>query len=282
MASVNGDLKVLDSPQIFVNDTYYANGIGVYETLRLREGRLYFLEEHIKRLRHSAEIIGITRLPDPDEVTRYLNDLIRVNRLVRCNIKVMLIKSSAGSNMYMYPVDIPAVKGNDNPDFPEPVGLEVAAYMGERHFPQAKSLSMLLSSRALDHARDFGCWDSILIDRQGLMLEGSRANLYWLEEDGIYSPPEDSILSGVTRINFQKSLEEHGVMLKQGMLGYDDFLAKPRPLLMTSTSIAVQPVTSFVDIEGISRVLPEDPRTERFARWYGEYLRKYARRLKDE
>lgn len=278
-AVVNGNVRPLDEPQIFLNDSYYANGIGVYETLRFRHARLYFLSEHIHRLHQSAEIIGITGLPEESEIRRHLHLLIRENRLVSSNIKVLLLKNSRGCDLYMYPVEIPPLKGNRDPDFPEPIGVDLAAYRGERHFPRAKSLSMLLSTRALEHAREWGCWDSVLIDRRDLMLEGSRANLYWLEEDGLYSPPEDSILSGVTRMNFRRSLEKHGIRMKEGLLSYDDFLARPRPLLMTSTSIAVQPVKRFIDLQGNAQALPVDGRTDEYARMYGEYLRNYGRSL---
>ena len=171
-------------------------------------------------------------------------------------------------------------------EHPDPVGVDAMLYHGERQFPQAKSLSMLLSTLALDEARKHGCWDAILIDRQGELLEGSRSSLYWFDDGQIFSPEPAKILAGLTRQHFIRALEAGGVKVQQGRLMLEDMLQNPRPLVLSSTSIAIQPVKRILSSRGWSTpsvparpssrgqwiTLPEEPRIREFAGWYRAYL----------
>jgi branched-chain amino acid aminotransferase len=276
-ALIDDELVNLSHATIALSDQNYAYGIGVYETLRQRGGRRYFTRMHIERLFASARIIGITAEICPEDILRRL-DLVRdANPVADMNIKVMLIKDdNSGCRCYILPAEIPRVAGNRDLEFPEPVGVDLFEYRGERHFPQAKSLSMLLSSVALSAAKAQNCWDALLVDRDGMLLEGSRSNLFWVEGDRLCSPPEERILAGVTRANIIRCALEIGFEFEIAELRLDEMLARPRPLIVSSTSIALQPVKHLFLADGRKLALPESPLVDRLSRAYGQYLHTQA------
>jgi branched-chain amino acid aminotransferase len=276
-ALIDDDLVDLSHATIALSDLNYAYGIGVYETLRQRGGRRYFTEQHIERLFASAAEIGLVTALAPADIRRRLNVLREANPQADMNIRIMLLKSdSARSRCYMYPSDIPRVPGNADLEFPEPVGVDVIAYRGERHFPRAKSLSMLLSAVALDTARRAECWDALLVDRDDFLLEGSRSNLFWIRGDALFSPPEDRILAGVTRANILRCASEMGVELRIGELSLREQLSSPRPMILSSTSIAIQPISRIKTLEGPTAELPGNPLVRSLADYYARFLRERA------
>ncbi len=276
-AIIDDDAVELENANIPLSDANYAYGIGVYETLRQRGGLRYFTQMHLERLFESARIIGLSTDADAQRMISRLNRLRDLNPEEDVNIRILLVKSGPkNSRSYIFPADIPRVKGVEDLRVPEPVGVTMLGYPGERHFPRAKSLSMLLSSVALAKAKERDCWDALLLDRDGLITEGSRSNVFWMQGGRLYSPPEDRILAGVTRANIIACAEKAGFEFRYGELYVEDLAREPRTLICSSTSIGLQPVTTLFMDDGREISLPRDPAVGKLSRSYGDFIRNEA------
>lgn len=274
-AVINDDFVPLDEAHVSLRDSYYAYGIGVYETLKVRSGKAFFVNDHLARLLRSAEIIGLKVDVSKETLRARLQAVVNKAGPGNRNIKILLVKKTTDSvNSYIYPSEIPWHSAASNP---LPTGLNALIFYGERHFPQAKSLSMLLSTVALSRAEQHGCWDAILVNHRGELCEGSRSNLYWFEGERLYSPPTGQILDGVTRQHVIRALAMKGEKLHSGRLLLENFLRNPCPLVLSSTSIGVQPVKQIVIEGGESKGsesirLPEAAGLAEFAEWFSNYM----------
>ncbi|HSF08461.1 MAG TPA: aminotransferase class IV, partial [Nitrospirales bacterium] len=56
---LNGEFVKKEQARISVFDHGFLYGDGVYETLRVYQGRIFLLERHLARLRRSCELIGL-------------------------------------------------------------------------------------------------------------------------------------------------------------------------------------------------------------------------------
>jgi branched-subunit amino acid aminotransferase/4-amino-4-deoxychorismate lyase len=238
----NGELRPTEDAVVPIDDINFAYGFGVYETLKLRDGTVYFADRHADRLLHSAEIIELAHPFSRTDVEEAVGRLARANGLRDANVKMLLIGSpkvdgTEGAHLYVFML---------NPLFPprELYGTGAAAicFEGERRYPRAKSLDMLTSTLAFREARRAGAYDALLVDRDGEITEGTRTNLLYTDGEAIYEPPEDRALLGVTKLTLREVLEQSGIELSE------------RPLLraevgswagyfLTSTSSKVMPVT---------------------------------------
>ena len=274
-AAIDDLLVPLDEAVIPLSQSFCA--VGVYETLKVREGRIFFAKDHLARLFRSALLIKLPVTASPERMLERLKNVVTKSHIDNLNIKIMLTQCPDEKTVrsYILPTSIPLLPGHRANEYPEPLGLNAFLYHGERHFPQAKSLGLLFSTMALNEAKKHNCWDAILIDRHGELREGSRTNLYWFEQGKIYSPPADKILAGVTQQHFIRALQEQGIKMHRGQLLLEDFLSKPRPLLLSSTSIVIQPVKNILTGRGSWLQLPEEARIHEFSQWYRHYLRCY-------
>lgn len=270
---LNNELRPVAEAVVPADDINFAYGFGVYETLKIRKGLLYFAELHIDRLLHSARVIGLEHPYHAADLSYALSELGRANSLQDANIKVLLIGAEHAENASLYIMTLA-------PFFPPRTsyrdGIHTISFQGERPFPEAKSLSMLTSTIAFRSARRAGAYDALLVDRDGFVREGTRTNLFYCDmtsKKSIYTPPRSTVLDGVTRRTVIEALREDGIHVVERSL-HSRELGKFCGLFLTSTSSKIIPIAS-VD----SHQVPGSTVTWRALKVYNDYLERYRARL---
>ena len=268
--SHNGMIKSSADAVVSLFDINYAYGYGVYETLKLRRGVLYFPDQHCGRLLHSAQVIGIAIPWSAAQLEQQVRELIAVNELADVNIKMICTGDSRGRETEQVHIYILML----NPLFPPrrlySHGATTITAHGERHFPTAKTLDMLLSAMLYRRARAQSAYDALLIDSRQCLTEGTRTNLFVTDGTAVYTPPSDCTLSGVTKKTVIECARAHGVAVHERRLPHDQF-REWQGCFLTSTSSKIVPVVAVddivFDIPAIIKQLMEN---------YNEYLRHYA------
>lgn len=238
LAVRNGALVPLDAIAFGLDDTDVAYGYGCYETLKVRSGRLYFPEFHEERLLSSAAILGIRHALRPGDLAGALGRLVEANGLGDCNVKLMMI-GREGRDADWYAFLLPPVIP---PTDAYVEGVSCLLFRGERHFPAAKSLSMLLSTVAYRAASRAGCYDALLVDGAGRITEGTRTNVFYAlagEPEAVYTPPASRVLSGITRRTVMAALAEAGLRVEERDLPVEEAIDGRASLAVTSTSSKV-------------------------------------------
>ena len=79
--NINGELFHRDLAGISPFDSVVQGGDGVWEGLRLYEGRIFKLEEHLNRLRHSAQALAFSDIPTNKELTEEISKTLQANNM---------------------------------------------------------------------------------------------------------------------------------------------------------------------------------------------------------
>ena len=74
--SINGTLLPAEDARVSVFDAGFMQGIGLFETMRAYEGRIFRLRQHIDRLVNSALTLGWTVVPDPAELADNIRQVL--------------------------------------------------------------------------------------------------------------------------------------------------------------------------------------------------------------
>ncbi len=234
----NGGLTSLGALSLGLDDTDITYGYGCYETLKVRSGKLYFPEFHEERFLSSAAILGIRHSLRPGELVGALGRLVEAAGQGDCNVKVMMIgRDGRDADWYAFLLP-PVIPPADS--YAE--GVPCLLFRGERHFPAAKSLSMLLSTVAYRAAGRAGCYDALLVDGAGRITEGTRTNVFYSlagEPEAVYTPPASRVLSGITRRTVMAALAEAGLRVEERDLPVEEAVDGRASLAVTSTSSKV-------------------------------------------
>jgi branched-chain amino acid aminotransferase len=246
---INGQIAKSADAGFNLSDPDIPYGYGCYEVLKVRDSLLYFPEFHADRFLQSAHILAIQHSLSAAFVVSALRHFVEVNGSRDCNIKMMLIGHDARiADWYLF--SVPAIKP---PAGAEKEGVPCLIYHGERHFPQAKSLSMLLSTVAYRNACAAGCYDALLVNRRGEITEGTRTNIFFTYVNNpriICTPPTEDVLSGITRKTFLVALDEAGWLHEEEPLVLADVLSGKCSLLVSSTSTRLVPVNRLKITDG--------------------------------
>lgn len=239
--SRNGIILPIKEAQVPLADLEYAYGYGVYETIRVANGTVYFLDEHCDRLLASADILGLEHPFDRKVIAASVRELVTQNDVTACNVKLLLIGGRTAADATLY---IQCLR----PLFPDRrlyrEGVHTITINYERLYPHAKSLNMLPSYLAYRDAQRAGAYDALLINSDSCITEGTRTNFFALRERTLYSPPANDILLGVTRSHVLQVAREQQFTIKEQPLPLAD-ITKYEAVFLTSTSSKIMPIASI-------------------------------------
>lgn len=239
--SQNGKVLPIEKAVIPFSNIEYSYGYGVYESIRISNGKIYFVDDHVERLINSAKVIGIEHQFDEEFIKNSILDLIKDYKSETFNLKLLLIGGATREkvllNIFCF-----------NPLFPDRKlyrdGADFTTYNYERSFPHAKTLNMLESYLAYSKAKSAGSYDSLLINREGNITEGTRTNFFCIKDRTLYSPFEKDILLGVMRKVVLKVANENGFKIVEKNIELEE-LKSYDGAFVTSTSSKIMPIKSI-------------------------------------
>lgn len=252
--SQNGKILSIDQAVIPISNIEYAYGFGVYENIRISNGIIYFLKDHLERLSESAKIIGLQHQFSEKFIENSINDLIKDFKSETFNLKILLIGGATKEKAILNILCL-------NPLFPDRKlyrdGAEFITIKNERAFPHAKTLNMLESYLAYKKAKESGAYDTLLINREGFITEGTRTNFFCIKDKTIYSPFEKDILLGVMRKVMLKVAVDSGYKVIEKNIRLEDIRSFDGAFV-TSTSSKIMPIRSINEnMLSISKALQE-------------------------
>jgi branched-chain amino acid aminotransferase len=250
--SKDGQLLPQDQATIPLSNIAYQYGFGVYETLKVRNNILYFLDQHVDRLIHSAEQLDMLHGFTRDEIKKYIQELVDVlakdsdNPKFSCNLKMLLIggaKKDEDAQLFILALD---------PLYPNrkfyKQGVKTVTVNYQRALPNVKSLNMLMSFLAYRKAGVNECYDALLLDHNGHILEGTRTNFYVIKDKTIISPLEKDILEGVTRQTVLSVAKKNGYKVVEKDIPFSEIKKNAYDgAFLTSTSSKIVPINQIDD-----------------------------------
>lgn len=218
-------------------------GESVYEVIRILDGTALFLEDHFVRLKKSLLIKGFELEMHYEEFKQHVAELVTLNKRGIGNIKFVYFTNEATSDWYFsfVPHSYP-----DQQDYLNGVSVELLS--GERENPNAKVIQQNLRDRANQMISDLNIYEVLLVDRDGLITEGSRSNVFFVKDSVFYTAPPSKVLVGITRQKVINCLAELGFPLVELAISATDvrhfdaaFLTGTSPKVLPIQLIGKQP-----------------------------------------
>ncbi len=233
-------------------DRGYQFGDGVYEVVKVYNGQLFTLEEHVDRFYASAEKIKITVPYTKDKLYTLLHQLVEANEINTGHIYFQITRGACPRN-HIFPCDDvqPVITGNAKENPRPAANLEngvKATFVEDIRWLRCdiKSLNLLGAVLAKQEAHEKGCYEAIL-HRGETVTEGSSSNIYGVKAGVLYTHPADNlILKGITRQVILKCAEEIGMPVKEEAFTKEQLLAMDEVIVSSTTS----EVTPIIDIDG--------------------------------
>ncbi len=222
---------------------YLDEGISVYEVIRVINGRLLFLEDHYERLKTSLSLSGQTFTPELIEFTRLLQILLEANKLPEGNIKIVInFKADADPCLLMY--YIPHRYPSDQ-EYQEGITLNTIPFVREE--PNKKIWRSEFRKKVSELTASGSVYELLLVSPGGFITEASRANIFFLKGNTLFTPPGGIVLPGITRKHIFSICHQLKIDLFEKNILLNE-LGKFNGAFITGTSPKVLPVKKIDDI----------------------------------
>jgi 4-amino-4-deoxychorismate lyase len=207
-------------------------GDGLFETLRVENGRIVFADAHFSRLFASAVMLGITVQQDAlrAEFLRFLEQCP-----ARCVAKIVVTRGIAGRGYLPDPASSPTVifSAHALPAYPDSFAQDgIAAdfsgfrlglqpmLAGHKHLNRLEQV-MLRREQALLSADEM-----LVCDHDGHVIEGVSSNVFMVRAGVLCTPAIDQAgIRGVLRTALLEHAATAGITTREGRYAAEDFLA---------------------------------------------------------
>lgn len=250
---LNGSLLPSDAARIDPADRGFTLGDGLFETLRVADGRPCHADRHLRRLFASAESLGIPVPFAEERLLEAMAELLTANGTSAGSLRLTLTRGPAPRGVLPPPHPAPTLlitTGRLPPDGPARLVVAGVTRRNE-HSPlsRLKTLNYLDTILARQEAERRGADDALLLNTAGRLAESTVANLFVVSGGDLLTPPvEDGALPGIRR-----SLILEGQGGRERSLGLDDLLAADEAFLCNS--LGIRPVIA-VDGRPIGSGIP--------------------------
>ncbi len=237
-AILNGKLLPVDRIQISLFDKAVFSSFGVYEAVKVDRGRPFHLEEHLRRLLKSAQMIELELGVDVATLVDWFNRLNQVEPQATWSLRITAfgaVEAGARPLIGMRPEALPTY-----PDSFYRHGAKAVLYAGRRTIPDCKSLNTLLNYLARRAAGRVGALEGLL-HHHACLTEGARSNLFAVRQGQLLTPPEGEVLSGITREIILQVMQATQHPVVEAPVSTD--LSLCDELFISSTSMHVMPIT---------------------------------------
>lgn len=189
LASLDGEIMLAAEATIPATDEGLLRGDGVFEVIRVYDGRPFAIEDHLTRLERSAANL---RLPiDVEAVRADAHRLLAEAGPGRDHDVLRVVLTRGGRRLLLT---------EPMHDTPERIRLGPITYSPTRVLDGVKSLSYAANMLASRLAREQGYDEALLVTPHGRVLEAPTSSIFWVAGGEVLTPPlDDHILASITR-----------------------------------------------------------------------------------
>ena len=247
---INGEFVPSEQAKVSVWDRGFLYGDGFFTTIRAENGKIFFLKEHLERLRNSCEEFGI-KFPSKLYDLSLFKELIRLNGLTRSCAAIRItitrgVKSELGLPYSEQPTYVVFTRKYHPPVDAYKNGWKLISFKLPISSPIClhKSLNYLYNLWARQYAIENGCDEAILIGVDGYVKETSVGTILF-QKDGIwFTPDADFILPGITLKILSKIWSDKGIKINKIKTKLEELFSADQVWVLNSL-IGIVPVKSI-------------------------------------
>jgi branched-chain amino acid aminotransferase len=209
IVSVGGRLSHRDEAAVSPFDSAVQGGDAVWEGLRLYQGKIFRLAEHLARLRRSAQALAFTQIPSADEITAEIRRTLAANHMTdSVHIRLTLTRgvkvtsgmdprlNQSGPTLIVLPEHKPPVYDAGGITL---ITSSVRRTGPDSLDPKIHHNNLLTSILAKIEANVAGADDAVMLDQRGFVAETNATHIFLVTAGVLGTPATAACPEGVTR-----------------------------------------------------------------------------------
>ena len=256
LISINGELFPRKDAMVSVFDAGFLLGDGVWESFRLHDGRMVFIEDHLDRLFHGAKEISMDPERSREEIRDEINKVVKANNMHDDVHLRLILTRGLKPTPYQAPwvisspptlVIIPEYKkANEKRSLGgiNLVSVSVRRGGAEIQNPTINSLSKHNCISACIEAQQRGGEEGLMLDPNGFVSTCNSTHFFMVKNGEVWTSTGEFCLDGITRRKVLELCEANNITSYEKNFTLDD-VSSADEAFVTGTFAGLTPVVSF-------------------------------------
>lgn len=210
----------------------------VYEMFRVESGCALFLSDHLERFAGSIAAAHQSVPQSFAKLPSLVDWLIVCNSMPDGGVRLCLSANGLLQGGFV-PTEIPTARM-----YAEGVHCELLSAMREQ--PNAKIYHAEMRTAAATQQAEHQAFESLLVDSDGNITEGSRSNVLFIKNNELYSAPDSRILGGIMRKKLFEICSELGISVHCVDIPAES-IGDYEAAFISSTPARILPIASIAD-----------------------------------
>jgi len=250
---INGEYFARDDAKVSVFDSGFVLGDGVWEGLRVHQGRIAFLDQHLERLYGGAKALDMEMEVTAEELGERLYRLLEKNNMQDGVHIRLMVSRGVKATPYQDPrititpptiVMVPEYKQA----LPETAvkGINLFTVHVRRGYPDVQdpklnSHSKLNCITACIQAAKAGADEALMLDPHGFVATCNSTHFFIVRKDEVWTSTGDYCLGGITRGNVIELCVQNQIPVRQKNFSLTDVYSA-NEAFVTGTFAGLAPV----------------------------------------
>ena len=205
---LNGRIVPRAEAVVSIYDSGFMLGDGVWEGVRLYDGRWTFLDDHMERLFEAAKAIDLEIGLTPDQVKQAIFDLQAANGMTTDAHARLMVTRGVKTRPFQHPKlsqqgpTIAIIMEHSRPKIPRPITLATVPHLRGLPMtqdPKLNSHSKLNCILACIAAQKVGADEALMLDLHGFVNTTNACNFFIVKKGEVWTSTGDYCMNGITR-----------------------------------------------------------------------------------
>ena len=254
---INFNGQIIDGDTIGFNQLKrgFNFGDGLFETIRVFNGKIICLDAHFNRISSGLDVLKIKQNYsfNQNSLERYINELLLYKNIkYGGKVKVYIFRAGLGTykpetNQMSFVVEAMDLEQNkyvlNKKGFLVDIYHEYSKTVNQLSF--FKTSNSLLYVLAAVTASENNLDDLFIVNQKSEIIESSNSNVFFLKEDVLLTPPLNSgCIEGVMRIEVIRAAKDLGINVLESNV-YQEDLEKSREIFLTNVISGIRWVGGY-------------------------------------
>ena len=250
---IDGKYLNYEDSKIHINDRGYHFGDAIYEVIVFNKNIFFDFDGHIQRLFKSLKSLEIKFSLSSSSLKIIINNLIRLNKAIIGSVYIQVSRGVAERNHSFHDLNIKPIltiiltkKSNIENNINGVKAITLNDNRWSR--PDIKTTQLLPNVLAKTLANKNNAYESIFIDDEGYVTEGSSSNIWVLNKENqlITRNLDGKILSGITRNSISLFAKKNNITVVEKKFTQIE-LYNAKEVFLTSASSFIMPIVQIDD-----------------------------------
>lgn len=249
---VNGTICPAQEATVSVLDHGFLYGIGLFETLRVYDRKLFLWDDHYARLSSGLLALQIRPAWSKEELEQVILRTVDANDLRDAYVRLSVTAGVEGvglvadgyeqPSLFVFAKPVAALADPPQPKKLQTLSLARQTAEGLARFKSHNYLNNALAKQEIGAKPDV---EGLFLTHDGYLAEGIVSNLFWIKDGSLFTPSLDTgILDGVTRQHVMTLANQLSIPIVEGRFRREE-LPRADEIFVTNSVQEIVPVSEI-------------------------------------